>query len=111
MKIVISAQGDLTELPADIPPQNVINLQLMPGSNVFLSGFDDNEKLAFKHRLVGNANVVIELPLMIDWENKQQLLANEIGALTKENIKLRQQLLASPLGIIRPGDDGFSRIK
>jgi len=104
MKIVISSQEDLTKIPPDIPPQNVINLRLMPGSSVFLSGFNDEGKIAFKYRLIGNANVIIDIPLMVDWENNKQKLVDEIAALTKENIKMRQQLIATPPGIILPGD-------
>ena len=102
LTILISGQGDLKDIPADIPPQNVIILGLMAGSAVFLSGFNDKGELTFKNRLVGNSNVVIDLPLVIDWENKVQQLGKEINALTQENMELRKKLIAVP-GII-PGD-------
>ena len=103
MKILISGQGDLANIPPDIPPQNIITLGLMPGSAVFLSGFNDKGELSFKNRLVGNANIIIELPLVIDWENKVQQLGKEIQALTQENMELRKKLIAIP-GIIIPGN-------
>jgi len=106
MKILISTTQP-NEIPPDLPPQNILTFNLMPGSEVFLSGFNDKGELWFTKRVQSGGNMLLDLPIKgIDWENTKAKFAAEINALTLENAELRKKLIMSPPieGIILPGN-------
>ena len=107
MKILISTNTELKTIPPGLPLQNVITFNLMAGSSLFLSGFNDEGRLWFTKRLPPNETIMLDIPLVVDWENKEAQLTKEINALTLENMELRKQLIASPPGIVIPGNGGL----
>jgi len=106
MKILITA-GEVKEIPPGVPPQNILTFALMPGSSMFLSGFNDEGNLWFTKRVPSGGNLLLDFPVLgVDWSGVKEQLVAEINALTVENAELRKKLIMSPPGIVVPGNNG-----
>ena len=106
MKILIATSA-VKEIPPDLPPQNILNFRLMPGSELFLSAFNDAGELWFSKGIPAGGFVLLDFPIKgIDWDGVRNKLAAEINALSAENLELRKKLIMSPPKIILPGNGG-----